>query len=140
RFHNKASEVRILKILSKGIGVLILFGVVSYVTVKVADPYLFQTDNFFDFRPNTRFVQNLKALESFIQKDAWYPPAVQWIHKPFLLFGLFNLSIAGLGLPYFILSCIGIIIGLKEIRRIEISIITFWALLFFLYQTAQIAP
>lgn len=124
--------------------ILFYFGV-SYLTLRLADPYLFQTNNFFNPTLNTQFVENLKQLKSFEGKEIWYPPAIQWINKQPIIFSLINLAVFGIGIPYFILVIIGIIrIISNQFKRfnfknlkIELLIISIWVLGFFLYQSIQ---
>lgn len=83
------------KLLQMGYFVLIL-----YLTVRLATPYYFQSQNIFDPRPNPVFVENINLLRSLEGKDVWYPPAIQWISKAPVVFSLMNLAFFGLGLPY----------------------------------------
>ncbi len=124
--------------------ILFYFGV-SSLTLRLADPYLFQTNNFFNPTLNTQFMENIKQLKSFEGKDIWYPPAVQWINKKSIIFSLINLAVFGIGIPYFILIIIGIIriisnqfkkFNFKNLK-IELIIILIWVLGFFLYQSIQ---
>ncbi len=114
---------------------LIYFGV-SYFTLRLADPYLFQSTNFLNPTLNAQFMENLKQLKSFEGKDIWYPPAVQWIKKPAIIFSLINLTVFGVGIPYFALAIIGIF-NILISKKYELLIILFWVLAFFLYQSIQ---
>lgn len=115
--------------------IFIYFGV-SYLTLRLADPYLFQSANFFNPTLNTQFVENLKQLKSFEGKDIWYPPAIQWINKKPIIFSLFNLAVFSVGIPYFILILIGIL-NILISKKYELLIILTCIILFFLYQSTQ---
>jgi len=72
--------------LIKASGFILIYFAINYFTLRFADPYLFQSANFFNPTLNTQFVENIKQLKSFEGKDIWYPPAVQWINKPAVIF------------------------------------------------------
>ncbi len=114
--------------------------IVSYLTIRLADPYLFQTHNFFNPTISNLFIKNLVQLKAFDNPNVWYPPGVQWIHKPPILYGLLNLAVFGIGLPYFVLLVVGIwrsrTVGTS---RFVLSIIILWMFVFFLFQSTQYA-
>jgi len=114
------------------LGIYIL---VSYFILRLADPYKFQTANFFDLHPSRLFIENLQQLKSWDNPGVWYPPGVQWINKN-AFFGLVNLAVLGVGIPYFILITFGIFQVIKK-RNLELSIIFGWMVLFFIYQSVQ---
>lgn len=99
--------------------------------------------------PNKAFIDSLKSLKALENKDAWYPPGVQWINKTPVLFSLINLVVFGVGLPYFIFICLGgfwIVFETKylfskkfQISNFNLQIILLWTLIFFLYQSTQYA-
>lgn len=111
--------------------------IILYLSTRLADPYLFATPHFFDLRPNDTFIASIKALESFGNKDAWYPPAVQWINKSPVTFSLTNLAIFGLGLPYFVFLVVGIFFLSIKKRTIVCMTILLWSLGIFFYQSTQ---
>jgi len=116
-----------------------IFLFVSYLSLRFADPYYFQSANFFDPRPNPSFVNSIKSLTQFIRPDVWYPPAVQWIGKP-ATFLLTNLAFFGVGIPYFIFMIIGIIWIISNFKfqnSKKLIIILFWVLAYFVYQSFQ---
>jgi len=118
-----------------------LFGLVSYLTLRFADPYFFASANIINPLPDPRFVQNLKMLSNF-GKDIFYPPAVQWINSSFTL-PLKNLIIYGLGPGISVLILIGLIklikiyqnLGLLS-QRIWFCLII-WVFFFFVWQASQ---
>ncbi|MGH7202978.1 MAG: ArnT family glycosyltransferase, partial [Candidatus Levyibacteriota bacterium] len=67
--HNKRQH----QLLAIG-GDLLLFGVGAYIVGRLADPYLFQSNNFFDPRISKLLLQNLKELAAWSNPQALYPP------------------------------------------------------------------
>lgn len=118
--------------------IILLFVAVAYATLRVADPKFFVSGHIFNPALNPLFVQNLKELSRFSNKEAWYPPGVQWITKPPILFSLINVAFFGLGIPYFVLMLIGAYYLVRH-RRIEIVMIFIWIIGFFLYQSSRFA-
>ncbi len=138
-FINAYSEKR--KILKKNLlrllGDLLLFGITAYLSVRIADPYLFQTGNVLDPTPSQLFLKNLKDLQAWSDPKAWYPPGVQWIHKTPILFALKNLTLYGIGIGYAICVLLGGFFLIKKIRHAQLYVIGGWVILFFLYQSLQ---
>ncbi len=118
--------------------IVLLFMMITYITLRVADPKVFSSGNVFNPTVNPHFIQNLKELSRFSHKDAQYPPAVQWITKVPILFSLTNIAFFGLGIPYFILMIVGAYYLVRQ-RRIEIVMIFSWIVIFFLYQSSRFA-
>lgn len=115
----------------------IIFGLFSYISTRFSDPYLFQNPNFLDPRPNQLFLDNLKTLQTWGNPSAWFPPSVQWIHKPPVIFALSNLFIFGIGLAYTVLTLYGIIITIFKRTHWDFKLILLWMAFFFLYQSIQ---
>lgn len=130
------------KILSKDLlrllGTVLLFGMISYLVLRISDPYLFQNGNLFDPHPNKIFLENLKQLEAWSSPTAWYPPGVQWIHKIPILFALKNLVLFGTGIGFIICLLLGIFYLIRKFRHTELLVIFGWVVLLFLYQSMQI--
>lgn len=116
---------------------LILFGFITYVIGRIADPYLFQTGNFFDLQISKLFISNLKQLQGFSAPGAWYPPGVQWIHKTPIIFGLKNLTLYGIGIGYTMCVLLGFFYLFRKIKNFDLIVIFAWVLVFFLYQSLQ---
>ncbi len=113
----------------------LIFFLISYLTLRLTDPYVFESNNFFNLSISKSFLLNLKTLKSFEGKDIWYPPGVQWINKP-ISFALVNLAFFGVGLPYFLLIIFGVYFIIK-LRNNHLKAILLWTLLFFFYQSVQ---
>lgn len=116
--------------------VCIVFFSVLYSTVRIADPYYFQSPDFFDPMPNRAFVDNIRMLKSFEGKDVLYPPSLQWINTKPVLFSTFNLALFGLGLMQFFLLAFGFYTALR-MKRWELRTIAGWVLVIFMYQSTQ---
>jgi len=138
-FINAYSEKR--KILHKNLlrllGDIVLFGITTYLSIRIADPYLFQNGSFFDLTPSKLFLQNLQSLKDWSDPKAWYPPGVQWIHKTPILFALKNMVFYGLGIGYMICVVLGGFFLVKKVKNVELYVIGGWVVLFFLYQSLQ---
>lgn len=126
----------ILKVDWKKIITLSVYLMVIYFSLRMFDPYIFQSNNFLNPSLSQVFVDNIKSLKSFDGADVWYPPGVQWIHKTPVIFSLINLSVFGVGLVYFIFVIFGII-KLIVSRKTEFMWIIGWVVLFFFYQSIQ---
>ncbi len=126
---------------------LILFITAAYFTVRISSPYLFATDNFFNWQLALGFLDNIEQLKSWQGAKVWYPPAIQWINRMPVWFALKNLSIVGVGLPIFILSLIGVILLIQQNIKAfiknscqQVLILTGvigWVAAFFVYQSSQ---
>jgi len=135
------SNIRNIKIINV-ISVRFLFSFmififISYFVVRLTSPYIFKNDNFFDFSIDKTFAANLQSLKSSEGKNTWYPPAIQWISKPPVIFSLTNLAFFGVGIPYFIFIIIGLIYIAVKVRNIVFMTMFIWVLAFFLYQSVQ---
>lgn len=117
--------------------VAILFGLVAYVTLRLADPYIFQNSSLLDPRLSTLFIHNLQQLRSFDTPAAWYPPGVQWIHKTPIVFSLTNIAFFGVGVAAFIFVLIGLFVIATRQRHLHLIAFAVWAGLFFVFQSTQ---
>jgi len=121
----------------------------SYLFLRIFNPYYFENPWFFDFSLNKNFYQSIELLKTLTTKNAWYPPAVQWINKPW--YGLLLTTfLVGLGPINFIVVLIGLVslmrnLELKikneklqlKIKNFIVFLIIFWVLGYFIYQSSQ---
>jgi len=119
---------------------MILYVVFSYLFLRIFNPYYFEKPSFFDFSLNHNFYQSIKLLMSFSNPDVWYPPAVQWINKPW--YGLLLTTfLVGLGPMNFIVMMVGLVFLLKnfrlKIKNFIIFLVILWVLGYFVYQSSQ---
>lgn len=130
-----------LGIIQKKFSLVFLYGIlylfITYCTLRIADPYLFESNNFLNPQISNLFKENLTLLKSWGGKDVWFPPAVQWLHKPPVLFSLINTILFGVGAPYFSLIILGGYIVIKK-RQVALMSILLWTVLFFVYQSTQV--
>lgn len=124
----------------------------TYLFLRFFNPYYFQTASFFDLRLSEKFVGSIKTLMFFNKKDAWYPPGVQWINKPW--YGLLLTTfLAGLGPINFMVMLLGMVWvllnsklkiqnsklqleGLKK-EQVILFLILIWVIGYFVYQSLQ---
>ena len=119
-------------ILKKSV-VLLLIGIFSYGTLRIADPHLFASHNLFNPSISSQFINNIKELSHFASSSAGYfPPSIQWYGRMPFLFAITNLAIFGVGIPLTLFAILGIALLLKR-GKLEIRVIIFWSLLFFLF-------
>ncbi len=97
-----------------------LFLLFAYVSTRLGSPYLFANNNWLDPRPDPSFLADLRELNQWSRPDVWFPPAVQWINRPFW-FGLVNLSMVGMGIPITTFCVIGLILSIKSGLKIFVS-------------------
>jgi len=136
-FHEHVRRPLLLNKFIRPLGLLLLYGIVVYATLRIADPYLFQSVNPLDPRPNATFLTNLQTLKAWSNPDAWYPPGVQWLHKTPVLFALQNIAFFGLGIPLFLCMVAGVFFVIKHYRKTLLFIFVAWSGAFFLYQSTQ---
>jgi len=123
--------------------IVALFVCVSYFTLRITEPYYFESSDFFSLQPSLLFIKNMKELTGLSSGKVFFPPAVQWYSKTPILFSLFNLSFFGLGVPYFVFSIMGIYLLFKRWSKrhtsIELVMIILWVIGYFLYYSIQFA-
>lgn len=136
--HNHISFKRILKtpvipfLLS-----FIIYSLIFYVSVRLSNPYYFQTSNFLNPTINTTFINNIHTLSGYNTPTAWYPPGVQWIHKTPIIYGLFNIIMYGIGFPYALLALLGIFYIVLFFRKTIFVPLLIWIIGTFLYLGVQ---
>ncbi len=122
---------------------IFIFSLLTYLTLRLTNPYYFQSVSFFDFKLNSFFVESIKSLTALTKPEAWYPPAVQWINKPIYAL-LTTTALVGVGPIYFIFLIFGLISFflnfLKNRKKffkenIYSFLIFSWVILIFVYQS-----
>jgi hypothetical protein len=119
------------------LGLMVMFALFAYVSLRLANPYYFQTGNVLDPTPNEQWLKSVHDLKSFEGIDVWFPPAVQWMTKPPVTFALQNIAVFGIGIPYFLLAMSGLYFVFRRYRTPETTVIFIWMVLFFLHQSVQ---
>src|SRR3989338_4715571 len=64
----------------KTIQYALIFLITLYATIRLANPYYFESSNILNPAPSKQFVASIQMLKSYENKEVWYPPSVQWIH------------------------------------------------------------
>jgi hypothetical protein len=139
--YKKQKKEQWLRLVAISALLFIIYMGVMYLTVRLANPYYFESSGFLDPTPNTLFMSNLRSLKSFEGKDVWFPPAVQWMSKQPVIYSIKNLALIGLGLPNFLCVIIGFVYIVLQMKKkglqLEIALIAVWVAGFFLYQSTQ---
>lgn len=122
----------------------IFFSSIAYFTLRIADPYLFEEESFFDPTISQGFIADMKSSERLNDPATYFPPLIQWLSKTPVIFSLNNIYFFGLGIVIGILVFIGIANYLKKYLRWNILgllgiCIFIWMLGFFIYQSSRIA-
>ncbi len=117
--------------------ICLIFFVVSLIVFRFSAPYYFKDGNILNLQISPLFLENIKTLKYYDTPDAWYPPAVQWVHKPPVLYSLYNLAFYGVGIIYFFFILIGIFYLVKKHKNVELIAILTWIIIFFIYQSTQ---
>lgn len=114
---------------------IILLFLSFYSSVRIADPYLFTSADFFDFRISSTFLLSIQTLKSYDNPHIFFPPGIQWDTKVPIIFSFKNIAIFGLGIGMSFFSLLGI---LRIFRQKNVYLIssTLWVILFFLYQSS----
>lgn len=128
------------KKVSQTICFYLFFVLFSYCTLRVFLPYLFADSAFLSFHLNSKLMGNWKQLESFNDPKAWFPPGVQWIGTPPILYPLIQITFFGLGLPLMILVLTGVLWTVHTAKRqFYYFLPILFSLVIFLYEGVQYA-
>lgn len=143
--NKRIKQTAILNLLKKIIIKSIFIFSLIYFTLRFTDPYLFADHNFLNLKINPHFITNLQTLNSWLTKDSIFPPAIQWINKPIIIFPLINLIFYGIGIVVFYFFLIGLayliqLIKVNFIHYFNFFLILVWLLVFFCYQGIQFNP
>lgn len=122
---------------------IVFFFIFSYLTLRLTNPYYFQSASFLNFKLHPLFVQSTKSLIELSRLDVWYPPAVQWLNKPVYAL-LLTTGLVGVGPIYFIFLMSGLFFFLSELiankmnllKKNKFALLVFsWVVLIFIYQS-----
>lgn len=91
-----------------------IFVFFAYLSLRLANPYMFAQASLLSPKIEPKFIDNLKNLQSWEGEDIWFPPAIQWISKPTITFALKNLFFYGFGLVPSLLSFFSILWLIKK--------------------------
>ncbi len=138
-------QKNIFNIIKQNLPNIFLFGLVAYVSLRIADPYLFNSWSWLDPRPHQNFLKNIQELQALNNPEVWFPPGLQWRKTKPVIFALKNTFIFGVGIIPSIFLVIGLIksiyfAGKKIIKKkcdLNISVFLIWIIGFFLYQSTR---
>lgn len=82
----------------------LFFSLTSICVFRIFTPYLFADNSLFLINP--KVINNWKELQGFNDPDAWFPPGIQWINTPSLIYPTIQLFYWGLGVPLTWLSIV----------------------------------
>ena len=117
----------------KNIFNIILYVMTSFIVVRIFQPYSFS--GLLNINPH--FLSSLKSLSAYDNRQAWYPPGVQWLSKTPFLFSLKNLFFWGLGLPLSILFIFSFSKTVLQKKPFAVLIALFWVVTLYLLQGSQ---
>lgn len=120
------------------LSIVLLFFVCTYITLRFANPYMFSSSNLFNPILNDQLLKSLLELYREYSPATFFPPAYQWLNKTPILFSLQNIALYGLGIPYALLSLLGISVFFKE-KKLILVIIAAWVIGMVLLQGMQFA-
>lgn len=111
-----------------------LWFIISVLVFRFFQPYAFTGL----YQLNQQFVGSLKSLSLYNNRDAWYPPGVQWLSKTPLLFSLKNIVFWGCGLPLTFMLLVSLI--KTNLRKIDyvIGVSLVWIVGLYFYQGSQL--
>lgn len=115
---------------------LAAFGVACYTTLRIGSPYYFQNPSFFSPQLSELFLSNIEQLRSFDSREGFFPPAIQWMSKPFWFLAQ-NTFFFGLGMAHTIAALAGLYVLLFKKRHLIPTLIAVWAAAFFVYQSVS---
>lgn len=116
---------------------LFFYVLVAYFTVRLANPYMFETENVFNATLSSHFLQNIEQLRALDNPKAFFPPGVQWIPTKPVWYSLSNLAMFGLGIPYFLFLVVGYFVIFRKNLKSIVGALALWSMVFFISQSFQ---
>lgn len=95
---------------------ILILSAVTFCVIRVLMPYLFSEVSLVGINPLV--LNNWRELQSYNDPQAWFPPSVQWVNTPMLVYPLIQLLFWGLGIPLFIICFIAFITSCVHIGTI----------------------
>lgn len=126
-------------------GGAVLAALVAAVCFRVANPYAFAGPGFFGLAPAEDFVRSLREIRGYLDGTAEFPPSLQWIARPPVLFAARNVLGWGLGPAWGVAAVAGALWAVARWWRLGApgapgAIVAVWTAGVFLFQAAQFAP
>lgn len=136
-------DERVVRILFRVTGGLIMAAFISFFTFRILQPYAFQGPSFFNMGLNENWLANMAEIRRQQAGDADFPPALQWAMRTPVLFALQNMVLWGMGAPLGVFSWAAFIWALFRIFRkheVKHTILVLWTGSIFLWQSTQFTP
>lgn len=118
---------------------LFLFLFISYFTIRITDPYMFQSSNILIPQLDITFLQSIKILQSEYSPTTSFPPAFQWINKIPLIFSVKNIFLFGFGIPSSLLLLSGMWIAVWKKKLPVLRMLSLWLISMFYIEGMQFA-
>lgn len=113
-----------------------LWLIVAYFTVRIVNPYMFESGNVFDFRLGTLYLKNLHELKGYEDPNSFFPPIVQWSHTPKITYSFYNLFMFAYGPIATLLTIAGALLVFKR-KNYVLWVISAFSIVFFIYQATR---
>jgi len=118
-----------------------------FLTLRLAQPYLFSGPGFFDLKLNPKVIANWTELKNMNNPDTTPPYGFQWIPTLPIVYPALNLFFWGLGIPFSILIILSLLtltfrfrqLASQQVNQLTVFLCALWCLLLFLYQGTQFA-
>ncbi|OGD01911.1 hypothetical protein A2972_02160 [Candidatus Amesbacteria bacterium RIFCSPLOWO2_01_FULL_47_33] len=119
----------------------VVFVIAGYFSLRFTLPYLFADNRLITFSLNPKVLENWQQLQNLSNRDAYFPPAVQWFNVRPAPYVFENLTLWGLGIPLAIIVWLSLLYSPFVLRRhplIALPLVAVMALGGYqLFQTAQ---
>ncbi len=124
----------------RGALLLIVAGLMTFLSARILGPDLFIGTSFFDIRPEPRFIESITSVSGYVSGKIDAPFSQQWADRTPFLFPIGNMIIWGLGIPLGIAAWLAWAVALWQIvrRRILKHLLpVFWIGFYFAWQGGQ---
>ncbi|HCC84347.1 MAG TPA: hypothetical protein DEP87_01565 [Candidatus Pacebacteria bacterium] len=125
------------------IGLGLIFGVSSALTLRIAYPILFESQGFWPTGINHLVLQNWQTLKAFDGVETGFPPGLQWIPTQPISYLLTHTILWAIGIPEFLLGlwAVGVLIRFRHklTQPILVWLCLAWVIGLSLYQSLQFA-
>lgn len=121
---------------------LLLAGLASFWTFRLANPDAFAGPGLFDIRPDERFLESIGSVKGLVSGEVDYPPSHQWTARTPWLFPWYNMVLWGMGLALGLTAWAGWLTAawrLVRRRQGEFLLLVVWVALYFFWQGQQFA-
>lgn len=110
--------------------------ILAYFTVRIANPYMFETPNVLNPQISSLYIKNIQELKSYEDPTSYFPPIVQWSHTTPFVYSFVNIFLYSYGTVATLLTIAGAALVFRR-RHYMLWVISGFSLLFFTYQAVQ---